>query len=327
MIRTQLCDLLGIEHPVIQASIGPWSSAELVAAVSNAGGLGSVGTALQTVEDLQKQLTRVRELTDRPFAINHTARPFNEEAFVLSLQAGPKLVSFALGDPGDLAERAHDAGILFMQQVHTVGQAYRAVERGVDVIVAQGSEAGGFGGTVGAMSLTPQVVDAVSPIPVVAAGGIADGRGLAAALLLGAQGVNIGTRFLASTEAMVPDDWKQRILAANSEDAIKVEFADHVFPRPSREGGYGTLPRVLRTPFVEEWNRRGDEVELEAERLGGELVAAIRQGRAHELVPFTGQTAGQIYEVLPAGEIVRQMVAGAEEALRRANTPFQASET
>jgi enoyl-[acyl-carrier protein] reductase II len=103
MIRTRLCDLLGIEHPVIQASIGPWSSAELVAAVSNAGGLGSVGTALQTAEDLRRQLSRVRELTDRPFAINHTARPFNEEAFVLSLQAGPKLVSFALGDPGDLA--------------------------------------------------------------------------------------------------------------------------------------------------------------------------------------------------------------------------------
>ena len=145
-----------------------------------------------------------------------------------------------------------------MQQVHTVGQAYRVAERGVDAIVAQGSEAGGFGGTVGAMALIPQVVDAVSPIPVVAAGGIADGRGLAAALLLGAKGVNIGTRFLASTEATVPDDWKQKILAADSEDAIKVEFADHVFPRPSREGGYGTLPRVLRTPFVEEWNRRGD---------------------------------------------------------------------
>jgi enoyl-[acyl-carrier protein] reductase II len=324
MIRTRLCDLLGIEHPVIQASIGPWSSAELVAAVSNAGGLGSVGTALQTAEDLRRQLSRVRELTDRPFAINHTARPFNEEAFVLSLQAGPKLVSFALGDPGDLAKRAHDAGILFMQQVHTVGQAYRAAERGVDVIVAQGSEAGGFGGTVGAMALIPQVVDAVSPIPVVAAGGIADGRGLAAALLLGAQGVNIGTRFLASTEATVPDDWKQKILAADSEDAIKVEFADHVFPRPTREGGYGTRPRVLRTPFVEDWNRRGDEVEAEAERLGAELAAAIRQGRAHELVPFTGQTAGQIHEVLPVGEIVRQMVAGAEEALRKANTSIRA---
>ena len=320
MLRTRLCDLLGIEHPVIQASIGPWSSAELVAAVSNAGGLGSVGTSLQSAEDLRKQLARTRELTDRPFAVNHTARPFKEEAFALTLEAGPKLVSFALGHPGDLVERAHDAGILFMQQVHTVEQAYRAAEAEVDVIVAQGSEAGGFGGTVGAMSLVPQVVDAATPVPVVAAGGVADGRGLAAMLLLGAQGVNIGTRFVASTEAAVADDWKQRILVADSEDAVKVEFAVHVFPRPSREGGYGTLPRVLRTPFVDEWNRREENVQREAQRLGSELVGAIKQGRGHQLVPFTGQTAGLIHDILPAGEIVRRIVAEAEEALRRANT-------
>ena len=316
MLRTPLCELLGIEHPVIQASIGPWSSAELVAAVANAGGLGSVGTSLRSAEDVQKQILNVRELTDRPFAVNHQLRPFDEEAFAITLVDRPKVVSFALGDPADLVERAHEADVLFMQQIHTVQQARRAAERGVDVIVAQGSEAGGFGGTVGTMSLLPQVVDAVGPIPVVAAGGIADGRGLAAALTLGAQGVNIGTRFLASEEAEVDDEWKRRILAAESEDAIKVEFANHVFPAPSREGGYETLPRVLRTAFVEEWNRRQDEVEQEAERLSRELITAVRQGRGHELVPFTGQTSGLIHEVLPAGEIVHRMVAEAEEALR-----------
>jgi enoyl-[acyl-carrier protein] reductase II len=129
-LHTRLCELLGIEHPVIQASIGPWSSAELVAAVSNAGGLGSVGTSLQTPQDLRKQLTRVRELTDKPFAVNHTARPFNEDAFALTLEARPKLVSFALADPGDLVRRAHDAGVLFMQQVHTAQQARWAAEKG-----------------------------------------------------------------------------------------------------------------------------------------------------------------------------------------------------
>jgi nitronate monooxygenase/enoyl-[acyl-carrier protein] reductase II len=224
----------------------------------------------------------------------------------------------ALGDPGDLVERAHDAGILFIQQVHTVEQARRAAEKSVDVIIAQGSEAGGFGSTVSTMSLLPQVVDEVSPIPVVAAGGIADGRGLAAALVLGAQGINIGTRFLATEEANIDDEWKERIVTAKSEDAVKVEFADHVFPAPNREGGYGTLPRVLRTTFVEEWNRRQVEVRREAERLSEELIAAVRQGRGHELVPFTGQTTGMIREILSAGEIVHQVVREAEETLRMA---------
>lgn len=313
MIRTPLCDLLGIEYPIVQASLGPWTSVELVAAVSNAGGLGSLGTALRSAEEHGGELACVRELTDQPFAVNHTIRPFDEEVFALTLKARPRLVSFALGDPGDLVKRAHDAGIIFMQQIHTVEQARQAVESGVDVIIAQGSEAGGFGGTVGAMALVPQVVDAVSPVPVVAAGGIADGRGLAAALALGAQGVNVGTRFVASAEAAaVGDDWKRAILAAESEDAVKVEFANYVFPPPSREGGYGTLPRTLRTPFVEKWNRRRDEAKREAERLSRELLTAVRQGRGHELVPFTGQSAGMIHEILPASEIVRRMVAEAE---------------
>lgn len=319
MLRTRLCELLGIEHPIIQASLGPWTSVELSAAVSNAGGLGSLGTTLKGAEDFKEQIAHMRELTDRPFAVNHTMRPLNEEVFDLTLEARPPIISLALGEPGDLVERTHDAGILFVQQVHTVEQAYRAAEAGVDAIIAQGSEAGGFGGAVGAMALVPQVVSAVSPVPVAAAGGIADGRGLAAALVLGAQGVNIGTRFLASAEANVSDDWKRRILDSSSEDAVKVEFANEIFPPPSREGGYGSLPRVLRTPFVEEWNRRRDEVGRESERLSGELMAALRQGHAHELVPFTGQTAGMIHEVLPAGETLRQIVADAEEALRRAN--------
>lgn len=314
MLRTRLCDLLGIDIPVIQASIGPWTSVELSAAVSNAGGLGSIGTSMQPVERIREQVALMRELTEAPFAVNHTVRPLSEEAFALSLELAPRVVSLALGDPGDLVARAHDAGVLFMQQVHSVEQARRAAARGADVIVAQGSEAGGFGGTVSTMALVPQVVDAVSPIPVVAAGGIADGRGVAAALALGAEGVNIGTRFLAATETTIADEWKQAIIAAESQDAVRVEFANDVFPSPGPEG-YDTLPRVLRTPFVDEWNRRPEAVRAEAERLGDELVEALREGRAHELVPFTGQTAGIIHEVLPVAEILHRLVADAEAAL------------
>jgi len=321
MLRTPLCDLLGIEFPIIQASLGPWTSIELVAAVSNAGGLGSIGTTLQPPEQIREQIARVRELTDRPFVVNHTVRPLSEEAFAVTLEARVPAISLALGDPGDLVKQAHDSGSLFIQQVHTVQQAQQAAERGVDVIIAQGTEAGGFTGAVSTMALVPQVVDAVSPIPVVAAGGIADGRGLAAALVLGAQGINIGTRFLASVEAGISDDWKRAIITSASQDAVKVEFADYVFPPPSPNmEGYGTAPRVLRTPFVEEWNRRRDDVIQQAERLRAEMMDAVLHDRGHELVPFTGQTVGIIRGILPAGEIIRRIVAEAEEALRKATS-------
>jgi nitronate monooxygenase/enoyl-[acyl-carrier protein] reductase II len=185
------------------------------------------------------------------------------------------------------------------------------------VIIAQGAEAGGFGGFVSTMALVPQVVDAVSPIPVVAAGGIGEGRGLAAALALGAQGVNVGTRFLAAAESGAPEVFREAIVNARSEDSVKVEFADDLFP-PAGEGGYGTRPRVLETPFVEEWNRRLAEAAAEAPRLREELMQAFQESRGHELVPFSGQTAGMIGDVLPAAEIVRQIVDRAESALRAA---------
>lgn len=212
-----------------------------------------------------------------------------------------------------------------MHQVHSAQQAEQAAARGVDVIVAQGGEAGGFGGSISTLSLVPQVIDAVAPIPVVAAGGIADGRGLAAALVLGAQGINIGTRFLASTEAGIPPAWQQAILAARAEDAVKVEFAPALFP-PTGPGGYNTLPRVLRTPFVDHWHAHRAELEQAAPRLGAELLAAVREGRGHELVPFTGQTARAIHDILPAAEIVRRLVAEAEAALERARDHRRVSE-
>jgi enoyl-[acyl-carrier protein] reductase II len=316
-VHTPLCDLLRIEAPIAQASIGPWSSPELTAAACEAGALGSLGTALRTAPEIADQIERVRELTDRPFAVNHTARPFDPEAWQATLDARPRVVSFAIGHPGELVEQAHEAGCLFVHQVHTVAQAEQSAEMGVDVLIAQGGEAGGFGGGVSTMALVPQVVDAVGPIPVIAAGGIADGRGLAAALVLGAQGVNIGTRFLASSEAQVDSGWQEAIVRAASEDAVKVEFAGSVFPPPA-PGGYDTRPRSLRTGFVDEWNERPDDAARQSERLRAELVHAVRAGRGHELVPFTGQSAGLIREVRSAAVIVRAIVEEAEAALRDA---------
>ena len=167
--------------------------------------------------------------------------------------------------------------------------------------------------------LVPQVVDAVSPIPVVAAGGIADGRGFAAALVLGATGVNVGTRFLASEEASIDDAWKRALLDARPEDAMKAEVWDAIFPKPAG-GAFDVVPRSLRTEFIERWQQRPDEAASETEALGDEIMAAVRDNRMEEYVPFTGQVVGLIHDVRPAARIVQDLVQEAEEILGRAAT-------
>jgi NAD(P)H-dependent flavin oxidoreductase YrpB (nitropropane dioxygenase family) len=314
LVRTRLCDVLGIEVPVIGAPFGPFDQVDVAAAVCGAGGLGSLGTAVRPLPDLRRQWVRMRELTDRPFAINHTMRPLNEEAFEATLEERPAAVSFHLGVPDDLVQRAHDAGILWIQQVMDVQQAEQAVRAGVDVIVAQGGEAGGQGGEVSTMVLVPQVVDIAGDIPVVAAGGIADGRGLAAALALGAQGVAIGTRLLASVEMGIAKEWKDRIVAADARDTIKSAHSDRFMPPFSRPGLYG-FPRALRTPFLEEAEEHPERVD--PAEAGPRLLEAVLSGRGHEFLPFTGQSAALVHDVLPAAEIVRRIVADAETILRR----------
>jgi enoyl-[acyl-carrier protein] reductase II len=318
MLRTRFCTLFDIEAPILQAAIWPATTPELVAEVSEAGGLGSVGAVFGSADSVRRQIERVRELTERPFVVNHVVPLLDEDAFQVTLEACPAAVSFALGDPGGLVDRAHSVSAKVIHQVHTVSQARDAARRGVDVVIAQGSEAGGQGMTagVGALALVPQVADAVAPIPVLAAGGVADGRGLAAALVLGAAGVNLGTRFLASNEAGADVAWKQRIIEIESEDAVPFEPWSEIVP--PREGGYDVVPRVIRTDFVAEWANQREEARRQADRLQREIMTSIHEGRPHELTPFTGQSAGLILDVRPAAEIVSAMVAEAEDALERA---------
>jgi enoyl-[acyl-carrier protein] reductase II len=317
MLRTRFCELFDIEAPILQAAIWPATSPELVAAVSQAGGLGSIGAVFGSADYVRERIDRVRELTDRPFAVNHVVPVLDEEAFEVTLEARPAAVSFALGDPGGLVERVQATGAKVIHQVHTVAQAREAAEHGVDVVIAQGAEAGGQGmaAGVGALALAPQAVDAVAPIPVLVAGGVADGRGLAAALALGAAGANVGTRFLASEEAGAHDEWKQRIVEIESEETVRFETWSAIMPAG---GGYEVVPRVIRTDFVTRWERQADEARQQAEQLRAQVMATIQEQRPHELTPFTGQTAGLIHDVLPAGEIVRRMVSEAEQALDRA---------
>jgi nitronate monooxygenase/enoyl-[acyl-carrier protein] reductase II len=316
MIRTPLCDVLGIDVPILCAPFGPWDEVELAAAVCNAGGLGSLGTTLRSVTELRDQWARLRSRTDGPFAVNHTMRPFDEDAFAATLQERPAAISCHIGGRAELVERAHDAGILWIQQVFDLDQARRAVEHGADVIIAQGGEAGGNGGTIGAMVMVPAVVDIAGDIPVVASGGIADGRGLAAALVLGAQGVNLGTRFLATTEMRIAEEWKKGIVAADPLDAVKVDFAPYVLP-PLSPGGVPAVPRVLRTSFVDRWNADLAGAEQAAGELRDQIRAAVGENRLEDLLPFAGQSAALIHDVAPAAEVMRRIMAEAEASLRR----------
>ena len=314
MLKTPLCDLFGIEVPIILAPMGTCTSAELAAAVSNAGGLGGIGTLFRAAAAIKRDIDVVRTLTRRPFAINHIPQTLDAEAFAHTLQARPAVISFTLADPGDLVRQAHDVGARVMVQVTTVAQAVQAAERGADAICAQGSESGGYCGDVSTMALVPQVVDAVSPIPVVASGGIFDGRGIAAVLMLGAAGVNLGTRFIASTEAPAPNEWKEAITAAQSEDAIKVEVLNDISPLPGT-AGFGTVLRSLHTTFLDEWSAKREEARRERDRLRGQIVSTTQAGRQHECLLTAGQTVGGIHEILSVGEIMRRLMAETEAAL------------
>src|ERR1043165_8370369 len=214
MLRTSLCKLLDIEAPVICAPMGPHiTSLELAAAVSNAGGLGIVSFGGYPTPQLRREIRRLRTLTKKPFGVNLLLQFPVEEHVNVCVEERVPVISFFWGDPSPYVERAHAAGLKVIDQVGSVEAAKRSADVGVDAVIAQGMEAGGhIAGQVSTMALVPRIVDAVSPVPVAAAGGIADARGLVAALALGAEGVVLGTRFLATPEAAAHPIYKQKVL-------------------------------------------------------------------------------------------------------------------
>jgi enoyl-[acyl-carrier protein] reductase II len=317
-MRTPVCDLLGIDVPIVLASFGPWEQVDLAAAVSNAGGLGSVGTAVRSVDELRSQWERLRDLTDRPFAINHTGRPFVDDVFDAIIAAAPPAISFHMGLPRERVAEAHAAGSLWIQQVGDLRTAEAALAAGVDVLVAQGWEAGGHAGWVSTMVLVPQIVDVAGDVPVLAAGGIADGRGVAAALALGAQGAMVGTRFLASAEMRVDQAWKERIVAADAIDAVKIASHERVLPPFSLELGPGPAPapRSLRTPLIEQLEE--DPASVDPAQIGAAFVADARAGGGHDQLPFAGQAAGLVHDIAPAAKIMATLIEEATAALTAA---------
>lgn len=223
--------MLNIELPIIQAPIAMATCPALVAAVSNAGGLGMLSVTWHDLEDLRDALRQTHKLTDRPFGVNLILEWPQQERLQICLEEGVAVVSFFWGDPSPFVAMVHDAGSLVMQTVGSAAEARRVREVGVDILVAQGWEAGGHvWGQVATLPLVPCVVDAVAPAPVVAAGGIADGRGLAAVLALGAAGAWMGARFLASQEAYVHSVYKQKVLQAAETDTVYSCLYDDGWP-------------------------------------------------------------------------------------------------
>ncbi len=316
MITTPLCHLLGIEHPVFNAPMSPTATGELAAAVSNAGGFGMIGgTSSGGAPWLREQIAQARALTRRPFGVGFISSfPDTPELVAVALEEGVVAISHSFADPTPYVAPAHAAGVKLFAQVQTLADAVRAAQAGVDVIIAQGGEAGGHGGSIGTFALLPAIVDAVSPIPVVAAGGIADGRGLAAALMLGAQGVWMGTRFVATPE-WGGQPWKQQaILAATADDTVQTSLYDRLLDRPFP---VGINDRVVRNPFNAQRQSDTTNVDPGDHALLEQLLRARERGDTAVAGVSAGVSSGLITAMQPAADIVHAIVRDAEDLLRQ----------
>jgi NAD(P)H-dependent flavin oxidoreductase YrpB (nitropropane dioxygenase family) len=316
MIHTPVCDLLGIRHPIVLGGMAGGTSVPLVAAVSNAGGLGILGVARATAEQIPKDVAAIRKATQHPFGVNFLLFVAHQPAIDAALDARPPVFSAAWAradqDLRPLFDRAHEAGSRVTYMTGTVPEALRAKAAGADVIVAQGTEGGGHVGWMASLVVLPMIVDAVRPTPVLAAGGIADGRGLAAALALGAQGALLGTRFLATRESPLHPNFKRAVLDSDGHDTVLTEIPDvargSVWP--------GAMSRARRNAFIERWAGREWELRARQPEAAAALEKAREAGDADNASLFIGQDAGLIHDLPPAGEIVERIVAEAEALLK-----------
>ncbi|HZP42214.1 MAG TPA: nitronate monooxygenase [Candidatus Binatia bacterium] len=316
MLRTTICDLFGTEHPVILAGMGGVSMAPLVAAVSNAGGLGVMGAANLSPEGLREEIRRTKALTDKPFAVDLLAplEAMIEPFLPVLYEEDVRIFVAGLAVPEKHVAEMKRRGMKIMVMCGKVAHALRAERAGADVVAAQGTEAGGHTGEIGTFALVPQVVDAVQ-IPVVAAGGITDGRGLVAALALGAEGVVVGTRFIATPEATAAHEYRAALVAAQQDETIRTRC-------------YSGKPlRSLKNPYIAEFEAHPETIKRFPEQL---VLSAQRRvmayweehaDRARTCMP-AGQGVGSFREIKPAGEVLREIVAHAEQVLAR--RPFTA---
>ncbi len=317
-MRTRLTEMLDIEHPVMLAGMGGVSYHSLVAAVSEAGGFGCLGASTMSTKGMVEEMRRVRELTSKPFGVDLLTAMGGDMAEQVEkiIEGGASVFVAGLGVPTEVVEQCHRHGLLVINMCGRVDHARRAVDAGCDIVVAQGTEAGGHTGLIATMPLVPQIVDAVGDrVPVVAAGGIVDGRGLAAALTLGADGVWVGTRFIATPEARAVLGYKDALLTT-AEDGTTISRAYS-----------GKTMRVVRNTYTTYYDEHAEELERFPAQLGRSMAEkafhlggdenTVEVDPTRECYP-AGQGVGAIHELMPAADLVRRFVNDAGDALTRA---------
>ncbi len=327
MLTTPFTTAFGLDTPIAQAPMGGAVTLDLICAVCEAGGLGMQGVSWHEPDAMVAEIAAIKRRTARPFAVNLVLEWDQHARLAQCIDAGAPVISLFWGDPTAYFPRLRGSGVKTIVTVGSADEAKRAADLGADAICAQGVEAGGHvWGQVSTMVLLPAVVDAVAPLPVIAAGGIADGRGLAAVLALGGAGAWIGTRFLATPEAHAHHEWKRRIVAARETDTVHTELYDLGWPKATH--------RVLRNSTYDLWDAAGrppsgqrpGENEVVAQQPDGAALLRYDDncptpgatGEIEATCLYAGQSAGLVHDILPAGDLVRRIGAEAEEALARA---------
>ncbi|MBP9483379.1 MAG: enoyl-[acyl-carrier-protein] reductase FabK [Negativicutes bacterium] len=301
LLKSQICELLKIEYPILQGGMAWVATAELAAAVSEAGGLGVIGAGHMPPDALRSEIRKVKEYTKKPYGVNiMLMSPFVKEVMQVVLEERVPVVTTGAGNPGEYIPALKEIGTKVIPVVASVALAKRLERTGVDAIIAEGTESGGHVGQVTTMALVPQVAGAVS-LPVIAAGGIADSRGLVAAFALGAEAVQIGTRFVASIECTAHENYKQAILKARDRSTVMTGFSTG---HPVR-----VIENQLSREFDEMERKQADPIEIE--RLGaGRLRAAVRDGDIKTGSVMAGQIAGLVCEIRSVKEIVDEIMSG-----------------
>jgi nitronate monooxygenase len=315
-IRTALTEKFGLEYPIVSAPMGAVAGGRLAAAVSNAGALGLVGGGYGDPDWMRTELSIARDGTMRPWGVGLITWHATQEAVELTLSYEPHAFMLSFGDPSPFVPAIKEAGCALICQVQDVQDGRAAKAAGADIIVAQGTEAGGHGAERSTLPLVPAVVDAVAPTPVLAAGGIVDGRTLAAALMLGARGALMGTRFYATEEALGHRRAKERIVAARGSDTRRTRIFDivreHEWPEPY-------TGRAVRNPFMERWDGREEDLAAALDEEVPGFQAAVREGDVETAMVWAGEAVDLISDIAPAAELVERIGAEAEACLRHGN--------